>query len=246
RTKLLVSRSGMSTRLLEVVSEQGMLEILQSAYQGGINYYEIPCSASSCASGVGKVFYDKRKDVVIGITCELSENRNITNVIDNCLENLIMDYIDIFTVKSNEKVFMPKDEDDVYAALMTAKSQGKFHFIGFYTHNLKLAQEAARSGLYDIIQYPINIFSTDEELELVSLCEELDIGLVARMPFDGGKIENVPLAYGFLRQFETLVPVYNVKNLDELQKLIYFESNPPIFDDKFAEDLSNLRKSANK
>ena len=74
--------------------------------------------------------------------------------------------------------------------------------------------------------------------------EKSDIGLSAIKTLCSGKIKNIPLAFGFLRQFENLVSVWGARNIDEINKLIYFESNPPTIDDKFKEELQELKISS--
>ena len=106
---------------------------------------------------------------------------------------------------------------------------------------MELAKEAINSGLYDVLRFPLNIFSTEEELELIKLAEKADIGICAIKTLASGKIENVPIAFGFLRQYENLISVWGARNIDEIQKLLYFESNPPNIDEQFLTELEELK-----
>ena len=236
KTNLMVSRSGLSTRRLELISPEGTSSILDAAYTAGINLYEFSCQSMDICANAGTFFYDKRKNVVISVTSEIQENTNLQTKIDSALGSLYMDYIDVFNIKSDEFI-----DYSVYSQLEKAKSDGKVKYFGFYARNLELAKKVVVSKLYDVLHYPLNIQSTDEELELVNLCQENDVGLIARMPLAGGKIDNVPIAFGFLKKFENVVPVYSVKDYDEIQKLIYFEENPPVADTAFNEEVSLIR-----
>ena len=100
-----------------------------------------------------------------------------------------------------------------------------------------------RSGLYDVLRYPLNIFSTEEELNLIKQAEKADVGITAIKTLASGKIENVPIAFGFLRQNAKVISVWGARNIDEIQKLLYFESNPPNIDDQFLAELEELKKS---
>ncbi len=129
--------------------------------------------------------------------------------------------------------------------MLKARRDGKIRFIGFTTHKLALAKESLESGLYDVIRYPLNIFSSEDELSLIAQAEKLDVGICAIKTLASGKIENVPLAFGFLRQYENLVSVWGARNIDEIQKLIYFELNPPNINEQFNSELQELKNNFN-
>ncbi|TBR56870.1 aldo/keto reductase [Westiellopsis prolifica IICB1] len=48
--------------------------------------------------------------------------------------------------------------------------------------------EALRTGLIDVIQVIYNIFDQAPEDELFRVCQEMDIGVIARVPFDEGTL----------------------------------------------------------
>ena len=87
--------------------------------------------------------------------------------------------------------------------------------------------------------------SSDEYLFYFTIkqAEQFDVGLIAIKTLCSGKIENIPLAYGFLRQYENLVSVWGIRNIDDLQKLIYFEFNPPKINEQFKIELQELKNS---
>ena len=49
-------------------------------------------------------------------------------------------------------------------------------------------KETLRTGLVDAVQVIYNIFDQNPEDELFPLCRELDIGIIARVPFDEGSL----------------------------------------------------------
>jgi len=85
------------------------------------------------------------------------------------------------------------------------------------------------------------MISSDDTIELVRLCEEHDVGFIAMQPLCGGVIENIPLAFGFLHQYENVLPIWGVKNQDELNQILYFNEHPPVIDEKFHEDVEKIR-----
>lgn len=75
-------------------------------------------------------------------------------------------------------------------AIGRLKKQGKIRFAGISTndHQPEGVLMAARSGLIDSFQVIYNIFDQRPEDLLFPLCAELNIGVIARVPFDEGAL----------------------------------------------------------
>jgi predicted aldo/keto reductase-like oxidoreductase len=105
-------------------------------------------------------------------------------------------------------------------------------FIGFTNHNIKTAIQAAKSDRYDTLQFPLNSLSADEDLELIDVCKEREIGVIAMKALSGGLITNASTTFAFLRQFENVVPIWGIQKMSELEEFIALEENPPILDER--------------
>lgn len=110
---------------------------------------------------------------------------------------------------------------------MEAKEKGLIRFVGFTNHKLGLAIEAANSGLYDTIQFPLNYISSKADIELIEECRKNDVGVIAMKALSGGLITNVVPTFVFLRQFNNLVPIWGIQRESELDEFISLEKNPP-------------------
>ena len=267
RTNLMVSRSALGTRLLEDVSLEDSIENLNTAFKGGINFWDTLSAYSGVEEKIGKTISLAEKEIEGVYSSNLSEyeiqraeallplrknlfissgtkaktGKDASIDLDKSLENLSTDCIDIYHITNQDYLPIPGTDDGLYNEMLIARRSGKIRYIGFTTHNLELAKEAINSGLYDVLRFPLNIFSTEEELELIKLAEKADIGICAIKTLASGKIENVPIAFGFLRQYENLISVWGARNIDEIQKLLYFESNPPNIDEQFLTELEELK-----
>jgi aryl-alcohol dehydrogenase-like predicted oxidoreductase len=80
--------------------------------------------------------------------------------------------------------------DDWRRAAEKLKREGKIRFFGISVndHQPESVMEVLRSGLIDVIQVIYNIFDQSPEDALLGLCEELNIGVIARVPFDEGSL----------------------------------------------------------
>ncbi|MCL4796995.1 MAG: aldo/keto reductase [Bryobacteraceae bacterium] len=70
------------------------------------------------------------------------------------------------------------------------KASGKIRYFGLSIndHQPDSALEACRTGLIDTVQVIYNIFDQSPEHQLLPLCRELNIGVLARVPFDEGAL----------------------------------------------------------
>ena len=116
--------------------------------------------------------------------------------------------------------------------MLKAKADGKIRHIGVSSHDAGLAKKQIESGLFDTLQFPLSSLSTDEEVELVSLCKKYDVGFIAMKAMAGGLITNAKTTFAFLRQFDNVVPIWGIQHMWELEEFLEFEKNPPALDDK--------------
>ncbi len=60
-------------------------------------------------------------------------------------------------------------------------------------------------------------------------------------PLNGGVISNIPLALGYLHQFENIVPVWGIHTQEELKEILYFTDKPPVVDEAFTKEVEKIR-----
>lgn len=236
KTDLMVSRASFGTGNIEKFDkDENACEVVRKGYEAGINFFDITSLESENACRYA--FYDIRTSVILGAQTTSSTASGIFLDVDEFLSNFQTDYIDIFHIHNLPFVPSAKQEDGIFEALQNLKKSGKVRHIGFSSESLILAQEAAESSLFETIRYPFNFLANEEEKELVRFCEHNDIGFIAYKPLAGGRIKNIPLAFGFLRQFDSVVPVWGFSSAEEVLQIMYFESRPPQLDDIFFAEI---------
>jgi len=104
------------------------------------------------------------------------------------LKNLRRDTLDLqqFHVWNGEWT----DDDEWRKSVEWLKEKGKARFIGISVndHMPASVMPALRTGLIDCVQVIFNIFDPSPADELFPLCRQLDIGVIARVPFDEGSL----------------------------------------------------------
>ena len=113
---------------------------------------------------------------------------HIIEYTEKSLKNLDVDCIDLQQFHVWEDAWAGKDEWK--EAVTKLKQQGKVKHFGVSVNRWEPANvlETLKTGLIDSVQVIYNIFDQNPEDELFPLCRELDIAVIARVPFDEGTL----------------------------------------------------------
>ncbi|MBA3439443.1 MAG: aldo/keto reductase [Pyrinomonadaceae bacterium] len=104
------------------------------------------------------------------------------------LENAGFDSFDLMQFHTWEDRWM--DDDRLIKKMDELRRQGLFHSIGISINRWEPwnGVRAVRSGLIDSVQVIYNIFDQNPEDELFPACQEKDVAVIARVPFDEGTL----------------------------------------------------------
>jgi aryl-alcohol dehydrogenase-like predicted oxidoreductase len=107
---------------------------------------------------------------------------------EESLANLDLPSIDLLQLH----VWSPEwiDADDWRSAFRELKRSGKVGAVGvsINDHQPDSALDLVRTGLIDTVQVIYNIFDQTPERALFPLCQQENIGVIARVPFDEGSL----------------------------------------------------------
>lgn len=230
RTNLMVTRSGFGALPVQRVSFDEAKNILRKAYDNGINFFDTARAYSDSEEKIGYSLSDVRENIIIATKTHAKDRKTLLEHLQTSLKNLKTDYIDIYQLHNPDILPDPEDREGLYAGLIEAKKKGLVRFIGITNHKLKNAMDAAASGLYDTIQFPLCSLSSEDDLLLIKECKKRNIGLIAMKALSGGLITNAASAFAFLRQFDNVVPIWGMQRETELDEFITLENNPPLLD----------------
>lgn len=228
KTGLKVSKIGFGVLPLQRTEIDEAVRILKRAYEAGIDFYDTARAYTDSEIKIGAALADVRSDIIIASKVTgAADGRQVTEYIENSLRQLKTDYVDIMQFHNTGFVPRPDGEDGMYEAMLKAKEQGKIRFIGFTNHKISLAKEALLSGLYSTVQYPFSYLSSKEELNLLTLAEREQVGMLAMKPLGGGLLNNAAAVYYFFEQHKNLLPLYGIQHMKELEEFLELEKNPP-------------------
>lgn len=244
RTGLEVSRTSFGALPIQRADMETAARILRRALDGGINFIDTARAYSDSEKKIGHALSDRREEFYLATKTASTTRSGVLNEIETSLTNLKTDHVDVLQLHNPETLPDPDDADGSYAGLLQAREQGHVRFIGVTAHRLPNALAAARSGHYDTVQFPLSAVSAEEDLALVDVCREANVGLLAMKALCGGLLINIPAAFAFLRQFRNVVPIWGIQRESELDEFLALEADPPEMDAdmrrRIAEDREEL------
>jgi aryl-alcohol dehydrogenase-like predicted oxidoreductase len=113
---------------------------------------------------------------------------HIEEYVHRSLENAGLESFDLIQFHVWEDHFV---EDDRWVKKMDElRGQGLFHAVGISINRWEPwnGVKTVRSGLIDAVQVIYNIFDQNPEDALLPACEEMDVAVIARVPFDEGTL----------------------------------------------------------
>ncbi len=112
----------------------------------------------------------------------------IEEYVHSSLKNAGLDRFDLFQFHVWEDAWM--DDERWIRKVDDLRSQGLFDAIGISINRWEPwnGLRAVRSGLIDAVQVIYNIFDQNPEDELFPACREMDVAVIARVPFDEGTL----------------------------------------------------------
>ena len=231
RTGMMVSRSGFGAIPIQRISAVEAGQLLRKAFDHGINFYDTARSYTDSEEKIGLALSGVRGEIILATKSKGKDRKTLLADLETSLQYLKTNYVDLIQLHNPKTLPDPEDPDGVYHGLLDARQKGMARFIGITAHRLDIALAASISGLYDTIQFPLSMISSEKDLGLIAACGQKDIGLIAMKALSGGLITNAKAAFAFLRQFDSVVPIWGIQRETELDEFIALEANPPELND---------------
>lgn len=247
KSNLLVSRTAFGAMSLdEAESSEAAAALIKQAYEGGVNFFDTARSAPQTELLLGEALKDWREDVFIATKSAASTADELEEDLHASLKALQTDYIDLYQLENVTSLPQFGSNDGLVNKLLALKANGTIRHFGIMTEDITVAQSVLFSDVgWETLQYPFNMLCAEDVEILAKSCAEKDVGFIAMRPLCGGILTNIPLALGYLYQFENVVPVWGVHSSEELQQILYFSDNPPVIDDQFHAEVAKIREFFN-
>lgn len=229
RTNLLVTENSFGALPIQRASSVDGPRLIRTAYERGINFFDTARAYTCSEAYIGEGLSGVRENVYIATKSWSATRTAVLADLETSLANLQTDYVDILQLHNIQAMPNLDDPESAHHALIEARAAGKVRFIGITSHRVDVAIAAAKSGLYDTVQFPLSYLATPADLELIEVCKQHDVGLIAMKAMSGGLASSPRAAYAFISQFDNVVPIWGCQNEAELNDFLQFAAEGVTF-----------------
>ena len=242
KTGIITDKNGFGALPIQRISVEQALKLVKKAYNAGFTFFDTARAYTDSEIKLGEAFDGIRDKVFIASKTQAQNGEDLKKDLDTTLKNLRCEYLDLYQFHNPAFCPKPGDGTGLYEAAEEAKKAGKIRHIGITNHRLAVAKEAIESGLYETLQFPFSYLSGEQEIELVNMCKEADMGFIAMKALAGGLINNSAAAYAFLDRFDNVLPIWGVQRESELDEFISYIGNPPVMTDELSAVIEKDRQ----
>ena len=234
-TEITVCKNGFGALPIQRVTKDEAVRIIRKACQGGIQFFDTAIKYTDSEEKLGLALEGIRDMVYLASKTPAKNAEEFWSDLNTTLTRLKTDYLDIFQFHNPAFCPKPGDGTGLYEAMLEAKAQGKIRHIGISNHRLLVAKEAIESGLYETLQFPFSYISGKQEIELVNMCKERNMGFIAMKGLSGGLLTNYKACYAFEAQFDNVLPIWGIQSEAELDQWLSCIDNPPRMTDEIKQ-----------
>lgn len=196
KTNLQVTVVGFGGIPIQVVPEDVALATVRRAHDLGVTFFDTARGYTNSEERIGQAL--DGGDYYVATKSGNREADGIYQDVERSLENLRRQQIDLYQLhgvnddEQLEKVLAP---GGAVEGLRRARDEGKIAHIGITGHRREtLVRAVQMCDDFATVQVPFNLVE-DEILEnLIPVCADRDVGIIAMKPCGGGNFTNAPLA----------------------------------------------------
>ncbi len=243
KTGIVSPKNAFGALPIQRISDTDAVHLLQKAYRGGFTFFDTAHAYTDSERKIGLALSDVRNRICIATKTGAADPNGFWQDLEQSLQMLKTDYIDIYQFHNPAVCPKPGDGSGLYEAMLTAKAKGMIRHIGITNHRLSVAREAVCSGLYETLQFPFSYLASEEDLALVRLCSEHNVGFIAMKGLSGGLLTHSDAAYAWMAEFDNVLPIWGIQRESELDEFLSYNEHPVQMSAEIAQQIEADKKA---
>lgn len=211
RTGDRISEIGLGSAYLCGASMDEGVKALRTAYEGGINYFDLAAGNGRAFPMWGEALHDVRRNVIYQIHFGADYSRGeygwsleldtVKRSVERMLRELGTDYIDYGFIHCQDEAadWAAYRENGVYGYLLEMKRAGAVRHLGLSSHTPSVIRQILDDAPVDMLMFSVNPAydygqgeyangGVDERSAVYRRCERDGIGISVMKPFSGGQL----------------------------------------------------------
>ena len=222
RTNLMVSCIGLGGMgfMSKNYERDDFYRVINAALDEGVNFIDTARSYYDSENIIGQAIKGRRKDCFLATKTFLRSANTVKKEIIASLKNLKVEKIDLYQVhhiQYDYELERVLAEDGALSALKEAKKEGKIDYIGFSSHNPKVAIKCIQTDEFDTAQIPFNLIEREYIDGILKAANEYDVGIIVMKPLAGGKLTNAELALRFILSYNISVVIPGCSAVEQVK-----------------------------
>ncbi len=230
KTDLNVTVVGFGGIPIQIVPESVAIAAVRKAYDLGVNFFDTARGYTNSEERIGKAL--KGREYFVATKSGNREAEDIYRDVERSLANLHRRRIDLYQlhgVNNDDELDNVLAEGGALDGLRRARDEGKIAHIGITGHRREtLVNAVKRCDDFASVQVPFNLVEDEILDNLVPLCAERDVGIIAMKPVGGGNFTNAPLALKWCIVQPITVAIPGMATAEEVEENLAVAQDPEL------------------
>lgn len=228
KTGLKVSRLGFGGIPIQRIDAEGTKALMHRLLEAGVNYIDSARGYTVSEEYIGYGLEGIRDKFILATKGRGLTKQAMQKDVETSLHNFRTDYIDLYqfhnpSLEDLETITAP---GGALEALRDAKAAGTVRHIGLTAHSVQVFEKALDMDWVETIMFPYNLVE-NQGAELISKCQEKNVGFICMKPLAGGAIDDASLALRYIVQNPAVtVVIPGMASGQELSQNLAAVSNP--------------------
>jgi predicted aldo/keto reductase-like oxidoreductase len=230
KTDLEVTVIGFGGIPIQIVAEDVAVAAVRKAYDLGLNFFDTARGYTNSEARIGKAL--EGRAYYVATKSGNREAEGIYRDVERSLVNLRRRRIDLYQlhgVNNDDELDNVLAEGGALDGLRRARDEGKIAHIGITGHRREtLVNAVKRCDDFASVQVPFNLVEDEILNNLVPLCAERDVGIIAMKPVGGGNFTNAPLAVKWCLAQPITVAIPGMATAGEVEENVAAAHDPEL------------------
>lgn len=207
---------------IQRVSDDEAVRTIHAALDVGVTFIDTAAGYADSQKKIGLAIRGRRDGLVIATKSGQKTKKGMLQDVEQARQEMGLDVIDLYQfhlVSSSDAWETIRAPGGALEGLLEARDRGRIAHIGFSAHSLDVALELVDDPVFETIQFPFNLVTSEPKEKLIPKSRDKDLGFIVMKPLCGGQYHDAELAFKFLNGFPDLIPVPGIERPEEIEQI---------------------------